>query len=518
MVLLYMNEDRFEYDIRALLMEFYPGEEIRLILGEENAAEDPLESDALKASESEAKERETEAPKESDSDFLRVTYLSSGETELTHCHKGVCKEQTVPVTPGFAEEAGRRQHKTDVKCAIYRMISEALQTELPWGSLTGIRPTKLATEMLAAGLSKEEIIRNMEEVYLVSHKKAVLSEEIASREHAILSEEDYKSGYSLYIGIPFCPTRCLYCSFTGYPIAKWKEKVDEYITAVIRELDQVAESFRNKRLYSVYMGGGTPTTLEPEQLDRLLTAVEERFDMSSVKELTVEAGRPDSVTREKLRVLKAHHVDRISINPQTMKAETLKIIGRGHTPDQIREAFAMAREEGFESINMDLILGLPDETAEDVERTMQEIEKMHPDNLTVHSLAIKRAARLNIERDQYRCYAFENSEDIMAITDRYARKMGMVPYYLYRQKNMAGNLENIGFSGPETSSAGLYNILIMEEIHSIVAVGAGSISKCVHPSGLIERQANAKDVKVYLERLDEELADKKALFEKLLSE
>ena len=143
---------------------------------------------------------------------------------------------------------------------------------------------------------------------------------------------------------------------------------------------------------------------------------------------------------------------------------------------------------------------------------------MHPDNLTVHSLAIKRAARLNIERDQYRCYAFENSEDIMAITDRYARKMGMVPYYLYRQKNMAGNLENIGFSGPETSSAGLYNILIMEEIHSIVAVGAGSISKCVHPSGLIERQANAKDVKVYLERLDEELADKKALFEKLLSE
>ena len=497
MVLLCMNEERLEYELRALLMEFYPGEEIRLIL-----TEDPAEEKTIG-------EKTAEEPQ---CDALYLYYFPSGETRIVLRCRGKETERSVP-----AGEFDREQ-KNEIKRWVYRLLSDALGVSLPWGSLTGIRPTKLSSQMLEEGLSKEEVIERMEREYLVSRTKAVLSEEISSRERKILSRAPFRDGYSLYVGIPFCPTRCLYCSFTGYPISAWKSRVDLYLDGVIRELDQVSRIFRKKKLYSVYVGGGTPTTLEPEQLDRLLTALEERFDMPSVMELTVEAGRPDSVTVEKLRVLKAHGVSRISINPQTMKAETLKIIGRDHTPEQIREAFAMAREEGFRNINMDLILGLPDETAEDVERTMQEILQMHPDNLTVHSLAIKRAARLNIERDRYRCYAYENSEEIMGITDRYARKMGLSPYYLYRQKNMAGNLENIGYAGAEDSSAGLYNILIMEEIHSIVAVGAGSVSKCVHPDGLIERQGNVKDVNLYLERLEELISDKKALFDKLLSD
>ena len=254
---------------------------------------------------------------------------------------------------------------------------------------------------------------------------------------------------------------------------------------------------------SVYIGGGTPTTLEAEQLDRLITALKEKFDFSTVKEFTVEAGRADSITREKLEVLKKHQVDRISINPQTMKQETLQIIGRRHTVEQVVEAYKLAREIGFENINMDLILGLPGELEEDVQNTIDRVVELAPDSLTVHSLAIKRASKLSQWILEHGVKTLRNTDETMKIAAAGAKKLGMDPYYLYRQKNMSGNFENVGYAKP--GKYGLYNILIMEEKQTIVALGAGSISKVVLPDGRIERCDNVKDVALYIEKIDEML-------------
>ena len=304
---------------------------------------------------------------------------------------------------------------------------------------------------------------------------------------------------------------CLYCSFTSYPVSRWKDRMQEYLDALFAEIDATAEMFAGKKLNTLYFGGGTPTSLSAEHLDQLLTRVEQRYDFSDLQEYTVEAGRPDSVTREKLEVLKRHNVSRISVNPQTMKDETLRIIGRHHTVEQVQEVYRMAREVGFDNINMDLILGLPNESVEDVRRTMEEIEKMAPDNVTIHSLALKRAARLNLERDRYRNLSFENSWERMDIASESCARMGLEPYYLYRQKNMAGNFENTGFAAP--GKAGIYNILIMEEKQSIVALGAGATTKAVFPGGRIERVENVKDVESYIARINEMIERKRQLFQ-----
>jgi len=272
----------------------------------------------------------------------------------------------------------------------------------------------------------------------------------------------------------------------------------------------VAEAFKDKKLNTIYIGGGTPTTLEPDQLERLLSKIENSFNLSFLQEWTVEAGRPDSITREKLKTIKRHPVTRISINPQTMKDETLELIGRRHTVLQVKDAFLLAREEGFDNINMDIIVGLPQETKEDVENTLEEIKKLGPDNLTVHSLAIKRAARLNTQKEEYAGMKSVNSESTMELTQDAAEEMGMKPYYLYRQKNMTGNMENVGYAKP--GKEGIYNILIMEEMQTIVALGAGAITKAVYPNGRIERCENVKDIKTYLEKTDEMIERKKRLF------
>jgi len=272
----------------------------------------------------------------------------------------------------------------------------------------------------------------------------------------------------------------------------------------------VAEAFKDKKLNTIYIGGGTPTTLEPDQLERLLSKIENSFNLSFLQEWTVEAGRPDSITREKLKTIKRHPVTRISINPQTMKDETLELIGRRHTVLQVKDAFLLAREEGFDNINMDIIVGLPQETREDVENTLEEIKKLGPDNLTVHSLAIKRAARLNTQKEEYAGMKSVNSESTMELTQDAAEEMGMKPYYLYRQKNMTGNMENVGYAKP--GKEGIYNILIMEEMQTIVALGAGAITKAVYPNGRIERCENVKDIKTYLEKTDEMIERKKRLF------
>ena len=293
-------------------------------------------------------------------------------------------------------------------------------------------------------------------------------------------------------------------------MSRFGDRVDAYLDSIEKEIEYVAEAFKDKKLNTIYIGGGTPTTLEPDQLERLLSKIENSFNLSFLQEWTVEAGRPDSITREKLKTIKCHPVTRISINPQTMKDETLELIGRRHTVLQVKDAFLLAREEGFDNINMDIIVGLPQETKEDVENTLEEIKKLGPDNLTVHSLAIKRAARLNTQKEEYAGMKSVNSESTMELTQDAAEEMGMKPYYLYRQKNMTGNMENVGYAKP--GKEGIYNILIMEEMQTIVALGAGAITKAVYPNGRIERCENVKDIKTYLEKTDEMIERKKRLF------
>ena len=275
----------------------------------------------------------------------------------------------------------------------------------------------------------------------------------------------------------------------------------------------MAEKKKGCTLDTVYFGGGTPTSLSPEDLDTLITKLKNTFDFSTVQEFTVEAGRPDSITREKLEVLKKHGVTRISINPQTMKQETLKIIGRRHTVEDVKDRFHMARELGFDNINMDLIIGLPEEDLDDVRSTMEQVKELGPDSLTVHSLAIKRAARLNTMKEVYKDLKITNTQEMIDLTAEYARGMGLEPYYLYRQKNMAGNFENVGYAKP--GKACLYNILIMEEKGDILACGAGTTTKITYPDeNRLERVENVKDVEQYISRINEMIERKEKLLSK----
>ena len=456
----------------------------------------PQEGICLTKSEGEDKKKEN---KEEAVGHLLVDYK---ENEVEVCFSNITTVKKI-------DYEDKKEAKILLKKALYEVLSKATKKQLPWGTLTGIRPTKIPMALLEEGKSEEEITSYMKEQYYCSDRKINMSLEIVKREKKLLQKIDYKDGYSLYIGIPFCPTTCVYCSFTSYPIGKWEERMEEYLQALFKEIEFTAEYFKDKKLNTIYFGGGTPTTLSASHLDVLLNKVCTSFDLSYLQEFTVEAGRPDSVTKEKLKVLKKYGVDRISINPQTMKEETLTLIGRRHTVEDVKRVYEMARELGFDNINMDLIVGLPNETLEDVTNTMKEILKLKPDNITIHSLAIKRAARLNMYKEKYGDLKLENSDETMNITEEYARKMGLTPYYLYRQKNMSGNMENVGYAAE--GKAGLYNILIMEEKQTIVALGAGSSTKAVFEDR-IERAENVKDVDTYLEKIDEMIDRKKRLF------
>lgn len=427
--------------------------------------------------------------------------------------------QDIVIEPEVPEKDGRSKKELHeaFKCTLYTKLSAQLNKTLPWGYLTGVRPSKIAYTLLEKGADREQILEEFTKKHLVSEKKAQLALQVAQTEKSILEKMDYKKGYSLYIGIPFCPTTCLYCSFTSYSLAAYQSKVQPYLEALLKEMKYVSEAMRGRRLDTVYFGGGTPTTLSAGQLDMLLTELERQFDLSACRELTVEVGRPDSITYEKLCVLKAHHVDRISINPQTMNQQTLDLIGRRHTVEQIEEAFALAGKAGLDNINMDMILGLPGENKEMVQHTLEKIKALAPESLTVHSLAIKRAAALNIWREKYLDLQMDNSDEIVSMAADYAHQMGHQPYYMYRQKNMAGNFENVGYSKPGLEC--IYNILIMEEKQTIIAMGAGASTKIVFQNeteggqaGRIERIENVKDVTNYIQRIDEMIERKRKFF------
>lgn len=501
MIIVYFNKPDFEYDVHSLVKAFFAKEEVQMFymfsgeVAKENVACMNKEAHC-----------EDELPLEEAGHLLKVEY---SEDMISLCWENLDTHEK--------EERFARTSLTDkvaaknvLKQNLYELLCKVCKKELPWGSLTGIRPTKIPMKLLEEGKTQEEIFAYMKDTYMASDEKVQLSIDIAQRERKLLSAIDYENGYSLYVGIPFCPSTCLYCSFTSYPLAAWKNRIDSYLDALEKEIDYTKEAFRDKKLNSVYIGGGTPTSLEPYQLDRLIGKLRESFDYGDCMEFTVEAGRPDSITREKLEVLIKHGISRISINPQTMKQATLDLIGRHHTVEQTIESFKLARELGFDNINMDLILGLPDETVEDVRHTMEVLKELKPDNITIHSLAIKRAARLNIFKDRYENMQMVNTQEHMDLCASYCAQIGLYPYYLYRQKGMAGNMENVGYAAKD--KAGVYNILIMEEKQTIVALGAGSVSKRVYPDGTITRCENVKDVTLYMEKIEEMIERKRKLW------
>ena len=399
--------------------------------------------------------------------------------------------------------------KNELKQLIYRTLSDATGITLPWGDLTGIRPTKIAMKLLEEGRTDEEISREMRENYCTSDSKIRLSLSVIHREKDILDRMHLKKGYSLYVGIPFCPTICLYCSFGSHRLDLCRKMEEPYFHAMYRELAFIADEMRDFTLDTVYIGGGTPTSVSAERLDELLSVLDREFDLHHLAEFTVEAGRPDTITAEKLHVLRQFPVDRISVNPQTMNQETLDRIGRQHTVEETKEAFALAREAGFDNINMDLIVGLPGEGEREVDHTLEEIRKLGPDSLTVHSLALKRATRLHLFRDVYEEDSFANSDRIMEMTEQCAADLGMTPYYLYRQKNIAGNFENVGYA--REGKACLYNILIMEQRQTILGTGSGASTKLILGGDRVERAENVKDLGQYFERIDEMLERKREL-------
>ncbi len=405
-----------------------------------------------------------------------------------------------------------REYRYEAGRLVYDLLHELTGKELPWGIMVGIRPTKHIYEYLEKGLSKDEIRHRFRDELYVSEKRTETAYNIAERERRILKSFDYRNGYSLYIGIPFCPTTCLYCSFTSYPVEKFGKYMDDYLTALLKEMEYVSHALKGRELHTIYVGGGTPTALDERNLERLLDGIHRYFPVNSVLEFSVEAGRPDSITEGKLKLLKKYGVNRISINPQTLVQRTLDIIGRRHTVAEVYDAFEMARACGHDNINMDLIAGLTGESTEDMKVTLEGVDRLKPESLTVHTLAIKRAARLKLENDKYKSHAAKNVSGMLDLTMQYTAENGLNPYYLYRQKNMAENLENTGYAleGREC----LYNILIMEEKQTILALGAGATTKYVYDEEHLDRVENVKSLTDYIERTDEMIERKRVFLEK----
>lgn len=409
--------------------------------------------------------------------------------------------------------------KNQVKAVVYEALSRQSGRPLPWGILTGIRPAKIPLRMLMKGMDRSEIEKSLREEYLLAPGKVRLAADVAEKEFELVKSLDCEKGYSLYIGIPFCPSICQYCSFSSYDYKVYQDKVEAYLTALEKELAATVQIAEGHELHTVYIGGGTPTSLCEEELKRLMNMLQRYLPIQKLIEFTVEAGRPDSLTREKLRILKAAGVTRISVNPQTMKQKTLDLLGRKHTVEQVREIFYQAREAGFDNINMDLIVGLPEEDEVDFYNTIRQVHELQPDSITVHTLVIKRASRMR--REQLEQGGEIRPEDtlipvLQKASEEVLRGYGYFPYYMYRQKNKAGttrntNQENVAYAMPGKEC--LYNVLIMEELETIVALGSGGSTKYViHEENRMERIENVKSVDDYINRIDEMIERKKGLW------
>lgn len=406
-----------------------------------------------------------------------------------------------------------KEIKTALKKSMYKLLSKVTKRSLPWGVLTGIRPVKIVHQLLEMGLDEEEVIKSLRNKCYVSNERASLALRIGINDRRFIKNIS-KNSVSIYIGIPFCPSRCYYCSFTSNSIEKSRNLIRPYINAIKKEIKIVALYLKNKgiNVQTIYIGGGTPTSISADELEELILFINEFCPER--KEFTCEAGRPDSITKEKLFKMKKAGIDRISINPQTMNDDTLQRIGRNHTSSQIIESFNLARSLGFNNINMDMIIGLPGENMNHITNTVKEIIRLKPENVTVHTMTIKRASIYKETPN-----IIDNNESIdktMDYTRNAFETINMQPYYLYRQKFMVQNLENIGYCKKNFEC--IYNIQIMEEKQSIIAFGADAVTKVIFPDeNRIERQHNIKDLKLYIERIDEQIEKKLKLLKQLYS-
>ena len=435
------------------------------------------------------------------------------EGRIADCwsHGDLAHEIEQPSPSGTPVEL-RRARKRQVKRALYELLKEMTGMRLPWGALTGIRPTRLLYEALDAGLSMDAARNRVMREFDVSADRAELLCEIAEMQRGVRTPEE--GSFDLYIGIPFCKTRCSYCSFSSGEIGRNRKLVAPYTEALLREIELSAQLMREAGLHvrAAYMGGGTPTAIPCDDLERILAAAREAFP--GAVEWTVEAGRPDTIDREKLEMLKRMEIGRISVNPQTFCDETLARIGRSHSGEDTVRAYELARELGFDDVNMDLIAALPGETPEIFAATLEKVISLAPESVTVHSLAIKRSSKLHeqlhVSGAGHTQVSAEGAAEMIAHARSRLTQAGWRPYYLYRQKYMAGNLENVGYARP--GKACLYNIGNMEETASVLALGAGAISKWLFARDLrIERAANVKNIEEYTRRVEEMVQRKRDL-------
>lgn len=409
----------------------------------------------------------------------------------------------------YTDELTRqRLQQRIIKLSFYRAGIKCLGKKPVWGALSGIRPGKLMSNLLEEGLSDRNALRRFIQLYDAAPERARLCLDTAHAGLDTAASLDRKD-VCLYLGVPFCPTRCAYCSFVSQAVEKSMKLIDPFVEALLSDIEATGSAVRENGLrpISIYFGGGTPTTLSAQQLDRVCTKLEACFDLSRCREFTVEAGRPDTITEEKLRVLKAHGVTRLSVNPQTMSDRVLAAIGRRHTAEDVLRALGCVKNVGGFAVNMDLIAGLPEDTDEGFADTLEKVLSLEPENITVHTLSLKKGSRITLEGT-----ALPTAEEVGTMLDTAQsrlRQAGYVPYYLYRQKFMSGGFENVGWSRPGYDN--LYNICIMEELCSIIAMGGGASTKLVTGTGRLERFFAPKYPLEYIQNIDKVCADKKKI-------
>lgn len=505
-VVIHLPNGEFGHEIWELTRIFFPGREAKVLhpITGDMAAQDCLAADFLLT--------------------VWYSYVNDYEIEVhTKLENKTDKPLKYNIHRFSINEHIKKQpikEKREIKKILGRCIYDALAEHTgiypSWGTLTGVRPLKVVHNLMDDGFDDMEVLDILTSGYRVKRDKAELLTGTAGNQRHILVENS-DDMVSLYIHIPFCPTRCLYCSFPSVVLDRKSDIADKYLDCLIMELDQAVNELvqRGIMIQSIYIGGGTPTALTYSQLERLMGAVDLVMDGRKIKEYTVECGRPDSLDLDKLSILKAFGANRISINPQTMNQETLDKIGRKHTVQQVISGINMARYIGFDCINMDVIAGLPGENAEHMEKTMASLASLNPENITVHTLAVKRASRLKKSLEEYPLAGDDTAEEMLRVCHRWIKEMDMIPYYLYRQKYMVGNLENVGYSrrGKEC----IYNIQMMGEKQTIWGFGAGAVSKIYYSSeDRIQRLPNAKNINEYINRIQGTIHRKKAIIDSML--